>query len=82
MIEHDSAFWVSVQEMARVLAPEGYLVLTSRSWRGTAPHGEGYGDFWRFLNDGMSLLMETNGLEVLEVVDSERDGGVFAVGKK
>jgi len=82
MIEHDSAFWVSVTEMARVLCCGGYMILTTRSWKGCAPHGEGYGDYWRFLDDGLSLLLETNGLEVLEVVDHDTDYGIFGVGRK
>lgn len=82
MIEHDPAFWISVQEMVRVLLPGGHLILTTRSWRGCAKHGEGYGDYWRFLDDGLSLLMETNGVTPLEVIDCETDRGIFAVGRK
>lgn len=82
MIEHDTAFWISVEQMARVLSPGGHLILTTRSWKGCAPHGEGYGDYWRFLDDGLRQLMDTNGVEVLEVVDHEVDYGVFAVGRK
>jgi len=82
MIEHDTAFWISVQEMARVLASEGHMILTTRSWKGCAPHGEGYGDYWRFLDDGLRQLMDTNGLVPLEVIDCETDYGIFAVGRK
>ena len=82
MIEHDPTFWISVQEMARVLAPGGYLILTSRSWRGCGPHGDGYGDYWRFLDDGLRQLLDANGLVTLEAVDCEADGGVFAIGRK
>ncbi len=82
MIEHDTAFWVSVQEMVRVLLPGGHLILTTRSWRGCGPHGGGYGDYWRFLDDGVRCLMESNGVEVLEAVDCETDGGIFALGRK
>lgn len=82
MIEHDPTFWISVEEMARVLTLEGYLILTTRSWRGCAPHGEGYGDYWRFLDDGLRQLLVVNGLAPLEVIDCESDYGIFAVGVK
>ena len=81
MIEHDTEFWVSVEEMTRVLERGGYLILTTRSWRGCGPHGN-YGDYWRFLPDGLRSLLERNGLECLEVVDSEADDGMFACGRK
>ncbi len=82
MIEHDPTFWVSVTEMTRVLAPGGYLILTTRSWRGCAPHRDGYGDYWRFLDEGLRQLLVANNLTPLEVIDCESDAGIFAVGRK
>ncbi len=82
MLEHDPSFWRSVREMARVLTTDGFMILTARSWRGCPPHGDGYGDYWRFMPEGMEYLLKRNGLGVVEVVDCETDFGVFALGQK
>ncbi len=81
MIEHDDRFWESAKEMARVLRPGGYLILTTRSWRGCPPH-EYPSDYWRFLDNGLRSLMEYAGLTCIDAVDCEADGGVFALGRK
>ena len=81
MIEHDQRFWESIERMESVLEPGGYLLLTTRSWRGCPPHCVPH-DYWRFLAEGLRVLMEQVGLECLETVDCEQDGGVFAIGRK
>lgn len=80
MIEHDRFFWESMIEIGRVLKKGGYLILTSRSWRGCGPHH--IEDYWRFLEDGLRVCLAMAGCETLETLDSIEDGGTFALGRK
>jgi SAM-dependent methyltransferase len=81
MIEHDDNFWVSFLEMGRVLKPGGYMIVTTRSWRGCSPH-DCPNDYWRFMLEGLKRCLDLAGVEYLEGVDCEADGGVFACGRK
>lgn len=81
MLEHDDAFWLTFQEITRVLAPNGFLILTVPSWRAIAPHAYP-NDYWRFLSSGIQSQLETNNLEVLELIDNEGDGHIFALARK
>ena len=54
MIEHDSAFWITLAEIGRVLKSNGHLLLTTR--------GNGFGehdwpsDYWRFMPSSGELI--------------------------
>lgn len=82
MLEHDPSFWLSIPEMARVLKPGGHLILTTRGIG--FPYHEYPGDYWRFTQDSIRLLVDTAGLVILDVQDDWYPGhsGVFAHAQK
>jgi len=61
--EHIEFFWLTWLEMARVLAPGGYIFLIAPS-RGREHRYPV--DCWRFYRDGFAALGKYAGLEVLE----------------
>ena len=63
MLEHNTMFWLTFIEMARVLADDGLMVHVAPS-RG--PEHRAPQDCWRFYRDGMVALAEWAGLECLE----------------
>lgn len=82
MLEHDPYFWHSMPEMARVLRPGGYLILTTR---GINFHLHGYpDDYWRFTESALAHLFEYAGLNVIEVVPDwyPDHSGVFGIAQK
>lgn len=82
MLEHDPFFWLSLPEMARVLRPEGFLILTTR---GINFHLHGYpDDYWRFTESAIDHLFTMAGLKTLEVVPDwyPDHSGVFGMAQK
>jgi len=82
MLEHDSAFWLSLPEMGRVLKPGGYLILTAR---GIMFPVHGFpSDYWRFTAESFRLLFALANCAVLKIQgDTDpRYPGVFGVGRK
>jgi SAM-dependent methyltransferase len=82
MLEHDSAFWRSVEQMGRVLRPGGFMLLTARGngfWIHDYPH-----DYWRFLPDSFRQLFELAGCDSIEIIEDWHPGhpGVFGLGRK
>ncbi len=63
MLEHNSMFWLSFLEMARVLKPGGFMIhiAPSRGHEHRAPT-----DCWRFYRDGMHAIATWAGLECIE----------------
>jgi SAM-dependent methyltransferase len=82
MLEHDPFFWLSMQEMGRVLAPGGMLLVTARGIG--YPHHEFPSDYWRFTVDALEHLFRYAGLDPVEVVadPSLRHPGVFGAATK
>jgi SAM-dependent methyltransferase len=82
MLEHDPYFWLSMREMARVLKPGGYLLLTTRGLG--FPLHEYPSDLWRFTEDAIRHLFDYAGLTAVEVVpDPYPDHpGVFGLAQK
>lgn len=62
--EHTEFFWLTFQEMTRVLRPKGYIFLHAPS-RG--PEHKHPVDCWRFYPDGFRALAKYCSLEILEV---------------
>jgi SAM-dependent methyltransferase len=71
-LEHVEAPHLVVAEMARVLRPGGYLIVTApQTWR---LHEKPY-DFYRYTPFGLRYLLEHNGLRVVHM---KAQGGVWA----
>jgi SAM-dependent methyltransferase len=71
-LEHVEEPHLAVTEMARVLRPSGYLILTApQTWR---LHEKPY-DFFRYTRFGLQYLMEHNGLRVVRMLPQ---GGAWA----
>lgn len=64
VFEHTEFFWLTFQEMTRVLKPLGYIFLTAPS-RG--PEHKHPVDCWRFYPDGFRALAKYCNLEAIEV---------------
>ncbi len=62
MLEHNSMFWLTFLEMARVLDMGGFMVHIAPS-RG--PEHRAPQDCWRFYRDGMHALADWCGMEIL-----------------
>jgi predicted SAM-dependent methyltransferase len=69
-LEHDDAFWVTVEQMKKVLRKGGWLILGVPSRR--CPLHEHPSDYWRFMSHGMEVMLD--GL-VDTYVEVQRDAG-------
>lgn len=76
-LEHVERPWVLVPEMARMLKPEGFLILTA-PWQWTI-HRYPL-DCWRILPDGMKVLLRDAHLKVLDTYVIEND--CWGIGQK
>lgn len=71
--EHDSCFWMTFREMARVVKPEGYLYVSAPA---NGPYHGYPGDCWRFYGDAPQALAHWSGRQLegkvypTEVVES------------
>lgn len=79
MMEHNSMFWLTFLEMARVLKTGGRMIhiAPSRGFEHRAPT-----DCWRFYRDGMSALAEWSGLRCLEATTDWRNEDLAWLEKK
>lgn len=77
-LEHDPRPWRTVAEMARVC--RGHLLLTTRGF-GFAQH-DFPGDYWRFSESAVRVLVEDAGLRVLTLTADPQHPGVFCVARK
>jgi SAM-dependent methyltransferase len=84
MLEHDARPWRSMLEMARVLNPGGYLILTARGYdeRGCFPVHDHPSDHWRFSVSGITTLLEYADLDPVTVTPDPTDPGVFVLARK
>ena len=80
MLEHDPRPWQSVKEMARVLEPGGYLIMTARGYG--YPKHDYPSDYWRFSVEGFEVLLADVGLIPLDIREDPQVSGVFAVAQK
>jgi SAM-dependent methyltransferase len=79
MLEHDPAFWRTLPEVARVLRQGGHFILTTVSLNFPV-HNEP--DYWRFLPDTWTLLMEMAGCDMLASRDDPQSGGPQLTGRR
>ena len=79
MLEHDPAFWVSMEQMGRMLRPEGHLLLTTRGIHFKL-HDQPT-DLWRFTMDAGPILLSLAGLEG-DVIADPQQPGIFVSGRK
>lgn len=82
MLEHDPTFWLSLPEMARVLKPGGYLLITARG-NGFPTH-DFPADYWRFSPEAFSFLFGLAHLATVEVIPDPdpQSPGVFGLARK
>ena len=80
MLEHDPAFWVSMDRMGRVLKHGGRLLFTTRGLG--FPLHEYPSDLWRFTPDAGKRLAELAGLIDVEVRDDPQASGIFVSGRR
>ena len=80
MLEHDSAFWLSLAEMGRVLRHGGHLFLTTRS-NGFPAHDHPF-DFWRFMPEAGRLLPPLAGCEWVSTGRDPEAPGILVHGRK
>lgn len=76
MLEHDSAPWLTVRQLARMVRPGG-LVLISARGNGFPEHNPP--DRWRFMRAGMLALLEDGGLVVRRMTGDPQVSGWLAV---
>ena len=76
--EHVEFFWVTMEEMARALKPDGLIFLIAPS---TGPEHRYPVDCWRFYPDSMHALGKWTGLEVVEAW-TLWDGGGYTDGSE
>lgn len=79
-MEHDREFWITMQQIAEVLKPSGWLILTAPSWRGEPPHDQH--DYWRFMSEGVQSLIYRNALNIVELLDSINSNDILCLAQK
>jgi SAM-dependent methyltransferase len=81
MLEHDDAPWRSLDEMHRVLAPGGTLLLTARGFdeRGCYPVHDHPVDYWRFSPTVVPVLLAAARFVGITVEVDPEAPGFFAV---
>jgi predicted SAM-dependent methyltransferase len=84
-LEHDDFFWITIENMRKLLKPGGWLVITVPSLN--HPRHNHPNDYWRFLGPAMnSLLAEYEELKVEEHVYAGQSvdlpDAVLAYGRK
>lgn len=80
MLEHDDAFWVSMQAMGYVLKQHGALIVTTRG-NGFPPHAYP-DDFYRFMPSAARPLCDLAGCELIESQEDAQQPGIFFLGMK
>lgn len=78
VLEHDPQFWLTIEEMQRVLKVGGVMVITAASI-GFVKH-EWPRDYWRFTTEGFRELLD--GMWPLHVSENSRGTSVFGHGVK
>lgn len=80
MIEHDSAFWITLREIARVLKVGGQFLMTTRG-NGFAEHSWPE-DYWRFMPQSGALIASLSSCKIISCIDDPYAPGVFLHGER
>jgi len=80
VLEHDDKFWLTLQQIKRVLKKDGFLFLTTRS--NGFPKHDFPCDYYRFDIDVVETLMSEAGCAVLEKKVDPQFAGFFSIGAK
>jgi SAM-dependent methyltransferase len=80
MLEHAADWQAAMTGMARILKPDGLLVLTTRG-PGFPLHGYP-DDHWRFTVGAMDAILKALGFDVLRAEPDPEAPGVFAKARK
>lgn len=80
MLEHDPGFWISMEQMGRILRPGGRLLLTARGIG--FPLHEYPDDLWRFTVQAGERLADLADLEQVEVSEDPDSPGIFLTGER
>lgn len=79
-LEHDDDPFITLWEIQGVLKVGGYLILTVPSWRNEGPHDRV--DYWRFMPDGVRVMVERPGLKIIELIDHEPSNDVMCLARR
>lgn len=77
MLEHDDKFWLTVENMKKVLAPGGYLLIGVPARN--CPQHDHPSDYWRFMGAGVATFFE--GFDDMQIFP-EGDDEIYAYGRK
>lgn len=83
-LEHVARPWLAVGELARVVAPGGFVLVSARGYDGFGcwrVHNYPF-DFWRFSDKSMELLFTDAGLEVVSLDADPGGPGWLVVARK
>lgn len=75
MLEHDSAFWITLAEIGRVLKNEGHFIMSTRG-NGFAEHGWPY-DYWRFMINSGTVIAELASCKIVSCEDDPYAPGIL-----
>lgn len=80
MLEHDLAFWWSLEEARRVMKPGAVLLVTCRGFG--FPKHDHPGDYYRFTPEGLGRLLWALDFFPIQAQADPQFPGVFAVAAK
>lgn len=81
-IEHDEMFWITIQNISKVLQKDGYFILSSPTIDFPLHHEP---DYYRFTERAITSLIQMAGCEVLRVEslpDTVGKHSIIGIGKK
>lgn len=78
MLEHDPLPIVTMQEIGKVLRPGGAFIITTRG-NGFKEHNRP--DLWRFMRDGMELLIDMIGPTTRKIQQDPQAAGWLVAGQ-
>ena len=80
MLEHDSEFWVTLKEIARVLKVGGHFIMSTRG-NSFAEHGWPE-DYWRFMPQSGALIASLSSCKIISCIDDPYASGLLLHGER